>query len=227
MLVVEDDKTMAKLVQLVLEEEGFAVDVASAGEEGRTLALVNEYDGIILDLELGDRHGVEILQEIRRAGRTVPILVLTGSADSANVVRALDAGADEYAVKPVPNAELRSRARALVRRGDRGRVSEQLAVGNLTLNRLTRRLRCNGTEITLTAKELSLLEHLMLHSGEMVTRTELLEKVWDMQFDPGSNIVDVHMSRLRRKLEQCGADATITGRRGFGFVLSADVSQQT
>ena len=221
-LVIEDDRTMAKLVRVVLVEQGYAVDVASTGEEGRTLALVNEYDGIVLDLELGDRHGVEILQELRRRGRTVPVLVLTGRDECESIVHALDAGADEYVVKPVSNDELRARIRALVRRGGSPRTTEQLTVGNLTLNRLTRRVRCGGQELALTPKELALLEHLMLRPGEVVTRTDLLEKVWDMHFDPDSNVVDVHVGRLRRKLRACGATASIAARRGFGFVLSVE-----
>jgi DNA-binding response OmpR family regulator len=219
--VIEDDSTMAKLVRLVLFEQGYAVDVAPTGEEGRVLALVNDYDGIVLDLELGDKHGLEVLQAVRRAGKTTPVLVFTGRDDSENVTRALDAGADEYAVKPITNEELRARVRALVRRGGSSRTTEQLSVGNLTLDRLTRRVRSGDTEIAVTRKELGLLEHLMLRPGETVTRSELLEKVWDMSFDPDSNVVDVHMARLRRKLEAAGATVTITGRRGFGFVLSA------
>ena len=221
-LVIEDDRTMAKLVRLVLTEDGYAVDVAGSGEEGRLLGMLHDYDGIVLDLGLGDRHGTEILQELRRAGRTTPVLVFTGRDESESIVRVLDAGADEYVVKPVSNEELRARVRALVRRGGAGtRTTEQLAAGNLTLNRLTRRVRAGDRELALTARELALLEHLLLRAGEVVTRSELLEKVWDMHFDPGSNVIDAHIARLRRKLEGAGATATVTARRGFGFVLES------
>jgi DNA-binding response OmpR family regulator len=187
------------------------------------LALVNEYDGIILDLQLGDRHGFEILQELRRSGRRAPVLLYSGRADTDSIVRGLDAGADDYVVKPVSNEELRARVRTLIRRGaGGGRLAEQIRVGNLTLNRLTRRVTCNAEDLALTAMELKLLEHMMLHAGETVTRSELHDKVWDMHFDPSSNVIDAHVARLRKKLQKAGASATITTRRGIGFVLRAE-----
>lgn len=220
-LVVDDDRAILKLIERVLRDEAYAVDVAASGEEARMLALVNEYDGIILDLQLGDRHGFEILQELRRDGRETPVLLYSGSADTETIVRGLDAGADDYVVKPISNEELRARVRTLVRRGAKGsRVAEQVSVGNLTLNRLSRRILCNSLEVTLTAMEIKLLEHLMLHSGEAVTRSELHEKVWDMHFDPSSNVIDAHVARLRKKLKKAGASAAIATRRGIGFVLA-------
>jgi two-component system OmpR family response regulator len=220
-LVVDDDKSILKLVARVLRDEAYAVDTASTGEEARTLALVNEYDGIILDLQLGDRHGFEILQELRRHGRHTPILLYSGQADTESIVRGLDAGADDYVVKPVSNAELRARVRTLIRRGaGSARVGEQVSVGNLTLNRLTRRVTCNAAEVSLTSMELKLLEHLMLRAGETVSRSELHDNVWDMHFDPSSNVIDAHVARLRKKLQSAGAEASITTRRGIGFVLT-------
>ena len=219
-LVVDDDRAILKLIARVLHDEAYAVDTASTGEEARTLALVNEYDGIILDLELGDRHGFEILQELRRNGRPTPVLLYSGRADTESIVRGLDAGADDYVVKPVSNEELRARVRTLVRRGaGSSRIGEQANVGNLTLNRLTRRVTCNGKDVSLTSMELKLLEHLMLRTGETVTRSELHDKVWDMHFDPSSNVIDAHIARLRKKLQKSGASAAITTRRGIGFVL--------
>ena len=221
-LVVDDDKAILKLIARVLHDEAYAVDTASTGEEARTLALVNEYDGIILDLHLGDRHGFEILQELRRNGRPTPVLLYSGQADTETIVRGLDAGADDYVVKPVSNEELRARVRTLVRRGaGSSRIGEQANVGNLTLNRLTRRVTCNGKDVSLTSMELKLLEHLMLRTGETVTRSELHDKVWDMHFDPSSNVIDAHIARLRQKLRKAGASATITTRRGIGFVLDS------
>jgi two-component system OmpR family response regulator len=218
-LLVEDDPTMALLIRQVLEQEGFAVDFAGTGNEGQTLALVNEYDAIVLDLTLPDRNGLSVLQALRKEGRSTPVIVLTGANDSATTVRALDAGADDYLTKPVVVDEFRARMRALVRRGG-ARRTEQLVCGNLVLNRLTREVLVDGKPCGLTAKEFQLVEHLLLKRGEVVTRTELLDKVWDMHFDPGSNVVDVHVTRLRKKLEGAGADARITARRGVGFVLS-------
>lgn len=219
-LLVEDDATMALLTRQILEQEGFAVDVAPTGNEAQTLAFVNEYDAIVLDLTLPDRNGLTVLQALRNEGRMTPVIVLTGANDSASTVRALDAGADDYVTKPLVVDAFRARMRALVRRGG-ARRTEQLTVGNLTLNRLTRQVLVNGVECALTAKEFQLLEHLLLHHGQVVSRPQLLESVWDMHFDPGSNVVDVHVTRLRKKLEHAAAGVKITARRGMGFVLSA------
>jgi len=220
-LIVDDDRAILKLIERVLRDEAYAVDLAASGEEARTLALVNDYDGIILDLQLGDRHGFEILQELRRNGRRTPVLLYSGLSDTDTIVRGLDAGADDYVVKPVSNEELRARVRTLIRRGAGGsRVAEQVSVGNLTLNRLSRRILCDSVDVNLTSMELKLLEHLMLHAGETVTRSELHDKVWDMHFDPSSNVIDAHVARLRKKLEKAGASAEIATRRGIGFVLS-------
>ena len=221
-LVVDDDRAILKLIARVLHDEGYAVDTASTGEEARMLALVNEYDGIILDLQLGDRHGFEILQELRRNGRRTPVLLYSGQADTDSIVRGLDAGADDYVVKPVSNEELRARVRTLVRRGaGSSRVGEQISVGNLTLNRLSRRVTADAVEVSLTSMELKLLEHMMLRAGETVTRSELHDKVWDMHFDPSSNVIDAHIARLRKKMQKAGASATIATRRGLGFVLES------
>jgi two-component system OmpR family response regulator len=219
LLVVDDDNAIRKLICRVLRDESYAIDAAASGEEARVLALVNEYDGIILDLQLGDRHGFEILQELRRNGRRAPVLLYSGLSDTDSIVRGLDAGADDYVVKPVSNEELRARVRTLVRRGSGARVSEQVSVGNLTLNRLTRRVTCGAVDVSLTSMELKLLEHLMLRTGETVSRSELHDSVWDMHFDPSSNVIDAHVARLRKKLDKAGASAIIATRRGIGFVL--------
>ncbi|MEX2109348.1 MAG: response regulator transcription factor [Gemmatimonadaceae bacterium] len=219
-LIVDDDLAILNLLQRVLRDEGYAIDTASTGEEARTLALVHEYDGIILDLNLGDRHGFEILQELRRAGKRTPVLLYSGKGDTETIVRGLDAGADDFVVKPVSNEELRARVRTLVRRAATSRVGEQVTVGNLILNRLTRRITCKTEELEVTSTELRLLEHMMLHAGETVTRSQLHDKVWDMHFDPSSNVIDAHVARLRKKLQAAGASAAISTRRGIGFVLS-------
>jgi two-component system, OmpR family, response regulator len=225
-LIVDDDRAILKLMQRVLNDEAYAIDVASTGEEARTLALVHDYDGIILDLNLGDRHGFEVLQELRRAGRRTPIMLYSGNGDSATIVRGLDAGADDFVVKPITNDELRARVRTLVRRGASARTAEQVRVGNLTLNRLTRRITCDSRDLEITVTEMRLLEHLMLHAGETVTRSQLHDKVWDMHFDPSSNVIDAHVARLRKKLEQAGSSAGITTRRGVGFLLAVKPSQE-
>ena len=219
-LLVEDDSSNALLSSKVLEADGFAVDLATTAQDGLTCAMVTEYDLIVLDLGLPDGNGLSIVQALRRDGRTAPIMILTGSTDKTTTILALDAGADDYLTKPIMIDEFRARVRALIRRGGAQRT-EQLVCGNVVLNRLTRQLFIHGTEITLTAKELPLLEHLLLHCNEVVTRSELLERVWDMHFDPGSNVVDVNVARIRRKLSDAGADIRIGARRGMGFVLAA------
>ena len=220
-LIAEDDKSVARLMQRVLAEDGYAIDVAHTGEDARLLSFINPYDGIILDLELGDRHGFEILQELRASGKTTPVLLYTGTEDTTAVVRGLDAGADEYVVKPVSNQELRARVRSLLRRGPGSRANETVMIGGLRLNRLTRRVTCGSSPIDLTPMELRLLEHLMLKAGQVVTRAELHDKVWDMHFDPSSNLVDAHVARLRKKLGSSKNGVTISTRRGMGFVLEA------
>jgi two-component system OmpR family response regulator len=210
---------MALLTKQVLEQEGFAVDHATTGNDAQTLAFVNDYDAIVLDLGLPDRNGLTVLQALRKDGKSTPVIVLTGANDSATTVRALDAGADDYLKKPIVIDEFRARMRALVRRGGATR-SEQLAAANVVVNRLTRQVLVAGKECTLTAKEFQLLEHFIMHQGQVVTRAQLLEKVWDMHFDPGSNVVDVHVTRLRKKLEGAAANLKITARRGMGFVLT-------
>jgi DNA-binding response OmpR family regulator len=222
-LIVEDDPTSALLSRHVLEREGFAVDQAGTGEEAIALAAAHEYDAIVLDLGLPDRDGLLVLQAIRRGGRTTPVLVLTGATDSEMTVRALDSGADDYLRKPPVPEELAARLRALIRRGA-PKHAEQLVCGNVVLDRLTRQLSVNGTRVELTSKELPLLEQLLLHQDEVITRPELLQRVWDMDFDPGSNVVDVNVARIRRKLTAASADVVIAARRGVGFVLSRDGS---
>jgi two-component system OmpR family response regulator len=224
-LVVDDDPTIRLLVKKLLEEGGFAVDEADTGEAGRVLAMVNEYDAIILDLVLPDGNGIPLVQALRRKSLATPVLVLTGNHDKEAVVLALDAGADDFLTKPIDFDVFKARIRALVRRGG-ARRTESLSAGNLVLNRLTRIALVAGTPLHLTPRELSILEHFLLHTNEVVARTDLLEKVMDMSFDPGTNVVDVNVTRLRKKLSGAGATVVITARRGMGFVLSASEPAQ-
>ena len=220
-LVVDDDPTIQVLVRKLLEEGGFAVDVADTQESGRVLALVNDYDAIVLDLVLPDGNGIPLIQALRRKGKDTPILVLTGTEGKESSVLALDAGADDYVTKPIDFDEFKARIRALVRRGGAKRT-EQLSTGNVVLNRLTREVLVAGVSLHLSPRELSMIEHFMLHTGEVVSRTELLDKVMDMSFDPGTNVVDVNVTRLRKKLNAAGATVAITSRRGIGFVLESE-----
>jgi DNA-binding response OmpR family regulator len=221
LLVVDDDQMVAELVRRGLREEGYAIDVAGTGAEGRLLAFVNSYDGLILDVVLPDRTGFEIVQDLRREGRMVPILLLTGRNSREDVIRGLDIGADDYLGKPLDVDLLKARVRALLRRGG-ARRTEQLAFGGVVLDRLTHRVEVAGRRLNLTPKEHSLLEYFLLHSEQIVTRTELLEKVWDMHFDPGSNVVDVHVARLRTKLKLAAAAPQLATVRCVGYRLTLE-----
>ncbi len=217
-LVVEDDRKVGGFIELGLREEGYAVDVAKDGEEAATLAHVNDYDAILLDLMLPKKNGLQVASELRREGRRTPILMLTARDATEDVVRGLDAGADDYLTKPFKFDELLARVRALVRRGGAARL-ERVSYGPLELDRLKHKVFANGRGLELTPREFQLLEHFMLHPEIVVRRTELLEKVWDMHFDPESNVVDVHIGNLRRKLRDAGHDRLIHTVRGVGFQL--------
>jgi DNA-binding response OmpR family regulator len=226
LLVVEDDRMLSELVRRSLVEAGFTVDVASDGEQAETLAFVNDYDGIILDLMLPGKSGLQLLQQMRREGRGTPTLILTGRRTKADIVRGLDVGADDYLTKPFDLDELKARVRALVRRSGPPR-SEHVVLGGVLLDRRRRHASVDGQQLRMTPKEFALLEHLMTRAEEVVSRTELLEKVWDFHFDPGSNVVDVHVARLRAKLRLTNARVRLETVRGVGFVLAAaDVKGQ-
>ena len=219
-LVVEDDRKVAGFIEQGLREEGYAVDVAKDGEEATTLAHVNDYDAILLDLMLPKKNGLQVASELRREGRRTPILMLTARDATEDVVRGLDAGADDYLSKPFTFDELLARMRALTRRGGAARL-DRLTYGSLELDRLRHKARASGHLLDLTPREFQLLEHFMLHPEEVIRRTELLEKVWDMHFDPESNVVDVHVGNLRRKLKDAGCDGLIQTVRGVGFCLKS------
>jgi DNA-binding response OmpR family regulator len=217
-LVVEDDRKVAGFIEQGLREEGYAVDIAPDGEEATMLAHVYEYDLVVLDVMLPKKTGLQVANELRREGRSVPILMLTARDTTEDVVRGLDAGADDYLTKPFKFDELLARVRALVRRGGAGRT-ELLKYGALELDRLKHKVRMDGKHVDLTPKEFHLLQHFLLHPEEVVRRTELLEKVWDMHFDPESNVVDVHVGNLRRKLKGAAGKDLIQTVRGVGFRL--------
>jgi DNA-binding response OmpR family regulator len=224
LLVVDDDRMLLALIRQSLVEDGFAVDIASDGEQAEALVFINDYDGIVLDLVLPRKSGLQLLQQMRREGRTTPTLVLTGRRSKQDVVRGLDFGADDYLTKPFDLDELKARVRALVRRGGASRA-EQLAIGGLILDRRRRQANVGLTPLRMTPKEFALLEYLITRSNEVVTRTELLDKVWDLHFDPGSNVVDVHIARLRAKLRQAHARVHLGTIRGMGFILTARESE--
>jgi len=217
-LVVDDDRKVAGFIEQGLLEEGYAVDVARDGDEATMLAHVNEYDVVLLDVVLPKKNGFQVATELRSEGRNTPILMLTSRDAVEDVVRGLDAGADDYLAKPFPFDELLARVRALVRRGGAGRL-DLLRYDVVALDRLRHVATANDRPLDLTPKEFQLLEYFLLHAEEVVRRTTLLEKVWDMQFDPESNVIDVHIKNLRRKLTEATGQRLLANVRGVGFSL--------
>ncbi len=219
-LVIEDDRLVADLMRQVLENDGYTVDVAAAAAAGCELAQQHAYDAIVLDLELPDRNGMTVLQDMRREGSTTPIVVATGHSSSQDVVRALNAGADDYLQKPFPNEVLAARVRAVIRRGG-ARSMETVHIADLVLHRVRHEVQCQGKPVSLTARQYALLEFLAMRASETVTRSSLLEHVWHLHFDPGSNVVDVHIAQLRKRLRDAGSTVDIRTVRGEGYALDA------
>jgi two-component system OmpR family response regulator len=218
-LVIEDDAPTAEINKRVLESEGFAVTVAATVAGGERLVASRDYDLIVTDLMLPDGHGLTIVNSVRQHGKTTPILVLTGIDAIESTVTALDMGADDYLTKPFDVSELRARVRALMRRGTAGGKT-RVECHNVALDRMTRQAVANGYTLNLTPKEFTLLEYFLTQpAGFVISRSELLEKVWRIDFDPRTNVVDVNVARLRRKLQAAGAGCSIHPRRGIGYVL--------
>jgi len=216
-LVVEDDPKTARFLKQGLEEEGHAVDVAPDGDQGAFLGHLNPYDLIVIDVQLPKRNGLQLSTELRREGVDVPILMLTGRDTTQDIIRGLNSGADDYLTKPFEFDELVARVNALTRRRAGG-VAGILRFQDLEMDRLKRQVRRAGRPVDLSPREFRLLEFFLLHPDEVVTRVQLLEKVWDMSFDPETNVVDAHVSNLRKKVERSGS-RLIQTIRGAGYVL--------
>ena len=217
-LLVEDDPKAARFVREGLEEEGHTVDLAADGVEGTQLGHLNPYDLIVLDIQLPRKDGLEVSRELRREGVDTPILMLTGRDTTTDIVRGLDAGADDYLAKPFDFDVLLARVRALTRR-QVGAVGGVLRFEDLELDRVRRTARRGVRRIEFSPREFRLLEYFVLHPGQVLTRTSLLEQVWDMSFDPETNVVEAHMSNVRRKLEEGGEPRLIHTIRGSGYEL--------
>jgi len=220
-LVVEDGSKMAALLRRGLQEEGFAVDVAANGEDGSWLGAENDYDVILLDVMLPDVDGFEVCRRLRAADRWAPILMLTARDGVQDRVAGLDVGADDYLTKPFSFDELFARVRALLRRGPSERPPV-LEVGDLALDPATRRVSRGDEVIDLTPKEFGLLELFLRHPGEALSRTRILEHVWDFAYDGDSNVVDVYVRYLRQKVDRPFGRRSIETVRGVGYRLRED-----
>ncbi len=199
-LVVEDEKKIAAFVRKGLEAVGFVVEVAQRGDEGYTLATTRPYDVLVLDIMLPGRDGLSILRNLRERKIPLPVILLTARSELNERLEGLNLGADDYLTKPFHIEELIARLHAITRRATGASLS-LLSVADLTMNLLTREVRRAGQAIELTAREFSLLEHLMRSPGRVLTRVEIVERVWDYNFDPGTNLVDVYIQRLRKKVD--------------------------
>jgi len=217
-LVVEDELKMAGLLKRGLEEEGYAVDVAATGSDAVWAATENPYDAILLDVMLPDVNGFEVCRRLRAGGRWAPVLMLTARTAVTDRVAGLDAGADDYLTKPFSFSELFARVRALVRRGATERPAV-LEVGDLTLDPAARRVTRGHAAVELTAKEFALLEYFMRRPGEVLTRSRIIEHVWDFGYDGDSNVVDVYVRYLREKIDRPFRWDSIETVRGSGYRL--------
>jgi DNA-binding response OmpR family regulator len=218
-LLAEDEPDAARMLAKGLREQAFAVDVVGDGERACQAAEITDYDAMILDVMLPQRSGLSVCRALRSGGNTTPILILTARDAIECRVEGLDSGADDYLVKPFAFDELMARLRAIIRRGARPILAERLQVGDLDLDTRARRASVRGRPVPLTAREYALLEHLARRAGTVVGRAEIADHVWDEAYDPLSNVIDVYVQRLRRKLGAVTPRQVIETRRGQGYEL--------
>ncbi len=217
-LVVEDEKKIASLVRKGLESRGFVVEVSSHGDEGFLLATTRPYDAAVLDIMLPGRDGLSILRNLRERKIPLPVILLTARSELNERLEGLNLGADDYLTKPFHIEELIARLHAVTRRAT-GTSQSLLEVADLKMNLLTRKVTRGGQTVELTAREFSLLEHLLRSPGRVLTRVEICERVWDYNFDPGTNLVEVYVQRLRKKVDGDCPDKLIETIRGVGYRL--------
>ena len=222
LLLVEDEPVAAQVLAKGLREYAYAVDIASDGDAALREVELTDYDAIVLDLMLPLVDGLSVCRSIRQAGRHVPILIVTARDAVDARVEGFDAGADDYLVKPFDFRELLARLRALIRRGRQPLLSESVTVGLLTLDTRSRRATVDSRDVSLTAKEYAFLEFLARRAGDVVSRAEIAEHVWDEHYDAFSNVIDVYVQRLRRKLDRPGMESFIRTRRGEGYQLASE-----
>lgn len=218
-LVVEDQPKVASFIVKGLREERYAVDLASTGTEGQDLAMLNDYDLILMDVMLPGKNGFEVTRDLRQSNNSTPIIMLTVRDSIDDRVTGLDAGADDYLAKPFAFAELLARIRAQLRRGEGGTAPPRLILDDLSLDTVTHQLVRAGETIHLTNREYSLLEFLLRNAGRVVTRTSIIQHVWDMNFDSDTNLVDVYIRRLRQRMDIPFRVPPIHTVRGVGYVM--------
>jgi two-component system OmpR family response regulator len=218
-LVVEDDDKIASFLAKGLKQNGFSVDIASDGEEALSVCRLVNYDSIVLDIMLPKLDGLSVLRNIRQDKKLVPVLLLSAKASVDNRVTGLQAGADDYLTKPFAFSELLARLQALIRRATHVAEPTTLAVGDVSMNLLTREVFRAGQKIDLQSREFALLELLLRHPGRPITKTMILEHIWDYSFDPQTNVVDVLAHRLRSKLEKGFPSKIVHTIRGVGYVI--------
>jgi two-component system OmpR family response regulator len=220
-LVVEDDADLARTLKRALEDDGHTVDVANDGLAGQSMASDPGYDVLVLDRMLPHKEGQEVVRDLREAGVSTPVLILSALDGVEHRIQGLNAGSNDYLGKPFSTDELLARVRALWHGRDRNGPVTRLQVGDLEMDLLARTVHRAGQKIDLQPREFRLLEYLMRHAGQVVTRTMLLEKVWDYHFDPQTNVIDVHISRLRAKIDRDFATPLLHTVRGSGYRLEA------
>ena len=218
-LVVEDDKKIASFVVNGLKQSGFAVDHCADGEQGLLMARSTPYDAAVIDVMLPKLDGLSLVQQMRKEKFHTPVIILSAKASVDDRVRGLQAGGDDYLTKPFAFSELLARVQALIRRSTNAAEPTRLSVADLTLDLLTREVTRGGQKIELQAREFALLEYLMRHAGRVVTKTMILEHIWDYSFDPQTNVVDVLVCRLRNKVDKDFPKKLIHTMRGMGYVL--------
>jgi DNA-binding response OmpR family regulator len=217
-LVVEDEKKTASFIRKALQAEGFAVDVCGNGDDALTAAITTPFDALVLDIMLPGRDGLSVLSQLRKRNNITPVLLLSARGEVNERVQGLNAGADDYLPKPFIIAELVARIRALVRRGGETK-STLLRMADLSLDTVTHEAERGGTKIELTVREYRLLEYLLNNAGRICGRMSIIEKVWDYDFDPGTNLVDVYIKRLREKIDDGFSPKLLHTVRGFGYVM--------
>jgi two-component system copper resistance phosphate regulon response regulator CusR len=221
-LLVEDEPAAARMLAKGLREQAYAVDVSGDGHDAAFRMATTDYDAVVLDVTLPGKSGLDLAREWRDAGIAAPILMVTARDAVSARIAGLDSGADDYLTKPFDFGELLARLRALIRRGARAPIADNIKVGTIELNTRARSVTRQGRHVPLTTREYALLEYLARRAGEVVGRADIAEHVWDETYDPLSNVIDVYIKRLRRKLDHSSPESFIKTRRGEGYVLIAD-----